>query len=168
MNTMPYWQIFYYSKICSSHGIWEGRYNELIFSCPIISPTQILLILWSTVHFWYQQCHSPQFFIWTQLAFLSWTQQEMWQSFYGASLMWIIGADSRIVSCQCHHWALAPVTEVPMWLLSNSSLVAFWFKNTSSMTRAEAPWVGLKVVPLLREHELSDWSHSLLAPIQNL
>lgn len=108
MNTMPYWQIFYYSKICSSHGIWEGRYNELIFSCPIISPTQILLIVWSTVHFWYQQCHSPRFFIWTQSAFLSWTQQEMWQSFYGASLMWIIVADSRIVSCQCHHWALAP------------------------------------------------------------
>lgn len=31
MNTMLYWQILYYSKICSSHGIWEGRYNKLIF-----------------------------------------------------------------------------------------------------------------------------------------
>lgn len=58
-------------------------------------------------------------------------------------------------AAQCPHWALGSEWQ----RCSNSSFVAFQFKDPSSRTRTGAPGVGLKVGPLLRKHELSDFGH---------
>lgn len=115
------------------------------FSSLIISPTQILLTLWSIVHLWRLQGHSPQFG--QQSSFLNTGQ-------CGRYLCCLSGINhsSGCVGLWGAQWQKCPSDFYKIHHLWFSGL---WVP-LRCRARAGAPCLALKVLPLLWERELSN------------